>query len=248
MSRLYKNAPVIEALCEFKFQPESKWDYTIPGLIYEKVRAQFPERKQENLLAFEFEPQEKGIHQRVKGPGIKMQFRRADGKALVQVAPNLLAVNQLKPYPTWPEFRKMILEAYSTYIEVAQPNGIERIGLRYINQIDVPEKSFAIERYLHTFPHFPRGYPEDYSNLLLRAEFPYETEQEVLILILASALSNEGEFSRFILDIDYGMPKIVEMALKEIDERLERAHTRIEQVFEASITDETRRLFGEQII
>lgn len=248
MGRLYKNAPVIEALCEFKFQPDSKWDYTIPGLIYEKVKAQFPERKQENLLAFEFEPKEKGIHQRVKGPGIKMQFRRADGKALVQVAPNLLAVNQLQPYPTWPEFKKMILEAYSIYIELAQPNAIERIGLRYINQIDLPERSFDLERFLQVYPNFPKGYPENYGNLLLRAEFPYEEEQEVLVLILASAPPSEGIFSRLILDLDYGMPKVSGMALKEIDERLERAHIRIEQVFEASITDETRRLLGVQEI
>ncbi len=245
MGRCYKNAPILEALCEFRFQADPDWDYTIPGRFYEEIKGEFPERKQENLLAVEMQSKERGIQQRLPMPGIKMQFRRNDGAAMLQVAPNLLTINQLKPYSTWPQFKEMILKAYSTYLGLSQPNSIDRIGLRYINQIDIPQKSFDLERFLLVFPNFPQGYPENYNNLLLRTEFPYEAEQEVLILIIASALSPKEAFSSFILDLDYGMPKVAGKSLKEIEERLERAHTRIEQVFEASITNETRQLWGD---
>lgn len=245
MSRCYKNAPILESLCEFRFTSDSKWDYTIPGLMYDRVKSQFPERRQENLLAVEFESEEKGLKQRVKAPGIKMQFRRVDGSALLQVAPHLLAVNQLRPYHTWPQFKNMILEAYATYLEIAHPAGIERIGLRYINQIDLPEKRPEINRVLKVLPSFPVGYPEKYGNLLMRAEFPFDAERELLILVLASTSQSGASDLHFILDIDYAMPKTSEIGQNKIAEGLERAHSRIEEVFEASITDEARSLFGE---
>ena len=245
MSRCYKNAPILEALCEFRFASDPKWDYTIPGLMYDRVKSQFPERRQENLVAVEFESEEKGLKQRVKAPGIKMQFRRMDGSALLQVAPHLLAVNQLKPYPTWPQFKSITLEAYATYLEIAHPAGIERIGLRYINQIYLPEKRMEIDRVLKVLPSFPKGYPGKHGNLLMRAEFPFEAEQELLILVLASGSQSGADDLNFILDIDYAIPKTSETGQSNIGESLERAHSRIEGVFEASITDEARGLFGE---
>lgn len=246
MGKCYKNSPILEALCEFRFQPDPNWDYTIPGRFYERVQAQFPDRKQESLVAVEMEPHEGGLHQRVKSPGIKMRFRRADGSALLQVAPNLLAVNQLKPYPDWTQFKSMILEAYSTYLQIGKPTGIERMGLRYINQIEIPDKEFDFERFFRVYPHFPAGYPESYGNLVVRAEFPFAAERETLILILASVRASANEGVRFVLDFDYGSSSFSDTIPEQIAEFLERAHTRIEEVFEASITDETRRLFGEQ--
>lgn len=218
MGKHYKKPPLLEAVCEFRFQPEARWDQKIPDLIYEKVQAQFLERREEKFPT--------------------LQFRRSDGAALLQAAPNLLAVNQLKPYPTWPQFKQMILEAYSIYLEIAHPTGIERIGLRYINQIEIPGTKIEITRFLH-------GCPESYIKLFLSTEFPFEAEGENLLMILAHAPHHEDDFTRFFLDFDYGTPALTSMTPAELDQILERAHSRIEQTFEASITDESRRLFGE---
>lgn len=217
MSRSYKNPPVLEALCEFKFQPDAKWDDAIPDLIHEKIKAQFPERLQENPPTTQFRP-------------------AGRESALLQVAPNLLAINQLKPYPTWRQFKQLILDAYVTYRELAHPTGIARLGLRYINQIEIPGAEVDIGRFL-------RGCPPSAHKLFLSTAFPFEAGRENLSLILAHVPHSEGEVSRFFLDLDYGIPA-APMALEEIDQRLERAHDRIEHVFEAMITDETRRLFG----
>lgn len=224
MSKHYKNPPIIEAVCEFKFQPPANWNPAVPDLFYEKVQTQFPRRETMHGLSAE-EP----------APSAKTKFRRADGSALLQVSPKLLAINQLRPYPTWPQFKQTILEAYAIYRELANPAGITRLGLRYINQIEISGTKLEIGRYL-------RGCPEGYHKLFLSTEFPFETEQENLAMILAHVPHDEGDFSRFYLDLDYGaFPK----AAEEIDAALERAHDRVEQIFEASLTDETRHLFGE---
>ncbi|MGQ0654564.1 MAG: TIGR04255 family protein [Betaproteobacteria bacterium] len=46
MPKKYKNPPIIEAICEFRFSETSPWDLTIPGLIYELVKDKFPKRVQ----------------------------------------------------------------------------------------------------------------------------------------------------------------------------------------------------------
>jgi uncharacterized protein (TIGR04255 family) len=227
MGKHYKSPPLLEAVCEFKFQPPSSWNPAVSDLIYEKVKTQFPQRETMNGLSGE-----------ELAPSAKTKFRRADGSALLQVSPKLLAINQLRPYPTWPQFKKMILDAYTIYRELAQPTGITRLGLRYINQIEIPGTKIEIGRFL-------RGCPEGYHKLFLSTEFPFEAERENLAMILAHVPHNEGDFLRFYLDLDYGAFPNTAMAPKAITQILERAHDRIEQIFEASLTDEMRRLFGE---
>jgi uncharacterized protein (TIGR04255 family) len=224
MSKHYKNPPLIEAVCEFKFQPPASWNPAVPDLIYEKVQGQFPQRETMSGLSGE-EPV----------PSAKAKFRRADGSALLQVSPKLLAINQLRPYAAWPQFKQTILEAYAIYRELARPAGLARLGLRYINQIEIPETKIEIGRYL-------RGCPEGYHKLFLSTEFPFAAERENLAMILAHVPHDEGEFLRFYLDLDYGA---FPTATEEIAAVLERAHDRIEQIFETTLTDETRRLFRE---
>jgi uncharacterized protein (TIGR04255 family) len=227
MGKHYKNAPLLEAVCEFKFQPTAKWNPAVPDLIYEKVQAQFPEREPMSSP----DGQEPTL-------GTKTKFRRADGYALLQVSPKLLAVNQLRPYPAWPQFKQTILEAYALYSEIVRPARLMRMGLRYINQIEVPGTKIEIGRFF-------RGCPEGYHKLFLNTEFPFAAEQENLVLILAHVSHSEDEFSRFYLDLDYGAFPATAMTPEAITPILERAHDRIEQIFEASLTDEIRRLFGE---
>jgi uncharacterized protein (TIGR04255 family) len=227
MGRHYKNPPLFEAVCEFKFQPPASWNPAVPDLIYEKVKTQFPQRETMN-----------GLSEEELAPSAKTKFRRADGSALLQVSSKLLAINQLRPYPTWRQFKQTILEAYAIYRELANPAGIIRLGLCYINQIEIPGTKIEIGRFL-------RSCPEGYHKLFLSTEFPFETEQENLAMILAHVPHAEGDFSRFYLDLDYGAFPQTAMAPETIATMLERAHNRIEQIFETSLTDETRRLFGE---
>ncbi|MEH2362987.1 hypothetical protein [Nostoc sp.] len=53
--RQYSNPPIEEAICEFRFAPGQVWNFTIPGLFYEKVRDLYTgEPQQQNLITTEF--------------------------------------------------------------------------------------------------------------------------------------------------------------------------------------------------
>src|SRR5690349_12984877 len=103
MGRLYQKPPLVEALCEFRFDSAQPWDWTIPGLIYAQIKDEFPMKREQRTLelAIETSPEKT---QQLRGDIGRMQFLRKDESALVQVGPDILAVNQLSPYPHWPRF------------------------------------------------------------------------------------------------------------------------------------------------
>ena len=82
MSRRYQKPPLIEALCEFQFTGE-EWDWTIPGLIYQEIKGEYPKKKQANIVQFEVQAQADEVSQRVRGGGARMQFFSADEATLV---------------------------------------------------------------------------------------------------------------------------------------------------------------------
>jgi uncharacterized protein (TIGR04255 family) len=123
MARRYKEPPVIEAICEFRFLPDPPWDLAIPGLLYSELRNDLPKRRQTSSLEATTRPAEPdGIEQqwvRIE----KLQLIQEDEKAIVQVSPYLLAVNRLRPYPGWEQFLPLVSKSLSAYKEVANPKG-----------------------------------------------------------------------------------------------------------------------------
>jgi uncharacterized protein (TIGR04255 family) len=126
----YTNPPIIEALCEFQFLPSQEWDMTLPGLLYQEIKEEFPNKRQQTGVGIQFRPTEKGIEHKVEQAPPRIQFHRKDKTALVQVAPDLLVINQLAPYPAWTTFKPKIAEIFNKYIALANPKGFKRIGLR----------------------------------------------------------------------------------------------------------------------
>lgn len=150
MSRKYNNPPIMEALCEFQFVPSQPWDMTIPGLLYEKISGEFPVKKPQMGFGIGFQPKEGGIEQRVE-MSQRMQFFSSDKSALVQVGPDLLTVNHLKPYPTWELFKPLILKNLEIYQAITKPKGFKRIGLRYINKIEFDEHPIELTEYFNYY-------------------------------------------------------------------------------------------------
>jgi uncharacterized protein (TIGR04255 family) len=245
MGRKYRNPPLVEALCEFQFEPSQPWDLTIPGLFYERVCEGFPEKRQQEMVEMELRAREARLEQRVRAGIARVQFLRRDGTALVQVGPDLLAVNHLKPYPTWAQFRPMILKHLEIYRDLAKPNGLRRVGLRYINRIEVPGPTAELARYLNFYPPQPKDLPQPYESFLVRVETPYSDERDRLLLTTGSAQPETPAMTAVILDLDYVMGQPGGISLTQVEQWLEEAHDRIELAFEACITPQARDLFEE---
>jgi uncharacterized protein (TIGR04255 family) len=241
MSRKYRNPPIVEALCEFRFEPGAPWDMAIPGLVYERIRDNFPKRRQVKSVEVSVAAGPEGIGQQVLTAD-RMQFLREDEKALIQVGPNLLAVNHLKPYPTWQEFLPLIRQGFDAYLTAASPKGIQRIGLRYINHIELSGERVELADYFEFRPFVGERLPHDYSLFIVGIQIPFENSRDVLRLQLLSAAPDA---IAVMLDLDYFLAQPGGVSQGNFFEWIEVAHGHVEEVFEACITDRLRQMFEE---
>ncbi len=244
MTKHYKNSPISEAVCEFQFGQDSPWDFTVPGLVYEKVRNTFPNRSQIARVTMGIAANEGGIGPQFGAIPI-MRFTHKDEKAHIQVGTHLLSVHHLKPYSSWQEFLPLIKDVFEAYLEVASPKSIHRIGLRYINTIELTGSSIALEDYFEFRPYVGPDLPRTIGPFMMSVQLPFENSRDVLNLQLVSQAGVLSDLAIIILDLDYFLAKPGEVDLDEAFEWVDTAHTHIEDVFEASITEQLKQKFEE---
>ena len=219
------------------------WYLTVPGLVYDRLRWQFPRKRLLKVLEGEAAVEATGIRQEFRLAD-RMQFLREDEKAYVQVGPDLLAVNHLAPYPTWEGFLPLVQNALGAYAAVAQPRGLHRIGLRYINQLEIPGESVDLDQYLNFRPFVGPGLPQLFHGFILGIQTPYDEERDMLRLQLTTIEAKAAGASTLLLDMDYYLAQPEGVALETTFDWLERAHTRVQSVFENCLTDGLRSLFS----
>jgi uncharacterized protein (TIGR04255 family) len=245
MSRIYENPPIIEAICEFRFEPSQPWDWTVPGLVYAEIKNDFPEKREERTVPLQVHPGPQEVTYSLSPALAKMQFLRKDESAMIQVGPDLLAVNQFKPYPQWDATKEPISRALAVYRKVAVPKALRRIGLRYVNRIQIPEEQVRIDDYLLATPKAPEKLPQFFATWAQRIEIPIEDANGMLVLQAGSVREKEQSSVVFLLDLDFVTLDPRRVALEDALDWVDAAHCEIEQAFEACITDKARKLFKE---
>jgi uncharacterized protein (TIGR04255 family) len=250
MHRKYQNPPVVEALCEVSFDPGQPWDGTLPGLVYNEIKQKFPKKRQQMVVQF-------GIQIRGQDPTSvppppappsqetfsRLQFLSEDEKTLIQIAPDVLTVNRLKPYSSWNELKPVIFYALDNYCKAANPKAIRKIGLRYINRIVIPLPEVKIQDYLLASPNIPDALPQRINVWLQRSEIPFDAAG-VLVIQTGSVRESGQSGVVFLLDLDFvtaGEP----FSIGTAEDKLEVAHQNVGLAFEECVTDMARKLFNE---
>ncbi|GAH76100.1 unnamed protein product, partial [marine sediment metagenome] len=152
---------------------------------------------------------------------------------------------QLKPYRTWAEFKSVVLGALQTYEGVANPKGFKRIGLRYINRINIKAESVELSEYIDFYPYIPQDIPQLHTNFISRVEIPYVDNRDRMLVTVGSTPPESPNTTSIVLDIDYIMAVPEAIPIQACQEWIEQAHSVIEKTFESCIKDKSRVLFGE---
>lgn len=233
----YKNPPVREVICEFRFDEKSQWDATIPGLIYEELKDLYPVKRQGNEVEIQFGPQ--GINQSVKLSD-RVQLLNQEENVIIQIAPHLLVINLLTPYTNWEEYLKIIDQTFSVYRKVANPINIVQNQLRYINEI-IFSHPIEMEEYFEFYPFLGKNLPQNFESFIVGVEIPFENENDFLRLQMQS-----GQGVSIVLDLIYSHNKTGIISFDSTLAWLDKAHRHIIQTFESCIKDNLRQLFEEE--
>ncbi|MBC7170191.1 TIGR04255 family protein [Candidatus Bipolaricaulota bacterium] len=242
LAKPYPNPPLVEALCEFRFAGGPAWDGTVPGLVYTRLRDQFPRSRTVRDVEVQLTTSDKGAEQIVR-PVERVQLLQHDERAIVQIGPDLLVVKCLRPYPSWERFSQMIGRALDAYREEAKPAKLAMIGLRYINRIELAADAVDLEAYFEFRPFLGPELPQDIDSFIVGVTIPYEGGRDRLRMELTSASASRGGGLAFRLDLLYSLVRGGAVLLDDALEWADAAHERIEQAFERAITDKLRQKF-----
>lgn len=243
MKNVYQNPPIKEVVCEFQFGQDSPWDLTVPGLVYDKIRGTFPKRSQAALITMGISANQGEIGQNI-GSTPLMRFSSEDEKQIMQIGAYLLSLHHLKPYSSWEKFLPLIKESFDAYCTVASPKSIHRIGLRYINLIELANQNIKLSDYFEFRPHNGPRLPDSIGPFVLATQFPFEAARDAAKVQISSIAGAVAHDLHILLDIDYFLVRAEEVTLNDALHWLDNAHTHLEEIFEACITDQLRNTFG----
>ena len=160
------------------FRPGPDWDLTIPGKLHSALVSEYggkPRNQQVVDVGVEIKRDEPSNIRYGQGLAKVLLFTE-DEKRAVGVGPDVLSVHMLRPYQKpeapeesgWDEFRPRIATALEAYWRVADPVGVRRISIRYINRIIIPEPVVRTEDYLRCAPPSIQGLPDRLHSYMSR--------------------------------------------------------------------------------
>lgn len=231
-----RHPPLIEAICEFRYARESRWDWTIPGQLYDRIREEFENRSESGASELQLAAGEGGVAHTVRTTPQRVRLQRSDGSAMVQVGPHVLLINHLRPYPNWDGFKALILRIYREHSLIWKEGQLERIGLRYVNRLEPPSESFSIGSLISLDPQLHGPLDRPVATFYQRYELMYE--QPPGILIHQTGLASVEGKSSLMLDLDFVRTGAESISTDElVAAHLESAHDRIEEAFIASLNE-----------
>src|SRR5262249_22139831 len=109
MTNKYKNDPIQEALCEFRFAPSVPWNLTVPGRLHAKLSKEYNgEPREMNRLETTINAAKVDANIALLQTLDRVQLPDLENTKILAVGPHVLSVHSLAPYDGWERFRPRI--------------------------------------------------------------------------------------------------------------------------------------------
>lgn len=165
----FKNAPITEAVLEFQLQLQGDPHLGRMALVQDGIKGQYPVRKDSRFVSAGIQiPAVAAPWTSVEAKQVGFTFTSSDGKQIVHARINAFGFSRLSPYPSWREFRGESHKVWDHFKNIALPERISRVGLRYINRIELPLPLVDFKEYLLTKPDIATGLPSMVSAYALQ--------------------------------------------------------------------------------
>lgn len=174
---------------------------------------------------------------------IGYRYLSGDKERILQVRESSFTFSKLPPYDRWEPFAEEAHVLWDKYVAVAKPERVTRIGVRYINRIEIPLPIQDLADYLRVGPQVSPDLPQALSSFVLHLEIPQEGIQDCK-LVLNEGIVESAKRDRLavLLDIDVFKSGSLDARSPEVWEIAEKLRDCKNQTFEACITEKTRGL------
>ena len=240
----YQRPPITEAVIGITFS--SPMDAQQLASINKAFQKHYPHKQDVSTFDFSVEINTKnsGENKANFKPTIGHRLSTDDQTQLVVLWPNSISLSQLAPYQGWGNFIGRFNRDWGALKKILGFQPISRIGVRYINRIDLPaaEPIIEHENFLNIYPKVP-----DILNPLdayaLQASVTLKDINCRLTINSASVPSPLLHHVSFVIDTDIFSDLNPPQSDSDLIVLLNKIRTKKNQVFEACISQPARSLF-----
>lgn len=237
------NAPIVEAMIDFRVKPRSGFVAAEFDRLKPILAEEFPHVSERR--GFELSGDSRQLQSTVmRDLGLQgLFFQSPDRKFVAQCRVDGLTLNRLKPYTSWDELFPIAVRLWKTYAEVAKPDALVRLALRYLNRIPLPQTMSSFEQFLTAPPPVPQALPQLVSHFVSRVTV-HDPDNE-LSAHISQVLEPDALARRVsvLLDIDAYREKEYAADDPGALVALEKLHEFKNRIFFNLVTDETVRMF-----
>jgi len=241
----FPKAPITEALLDINVALPA--EINLPALLkfHDAIQERFPHKQERFLQKFEFRvgttPEAKNLTKEIDG----FLFLSPDKTKIAQSRLDGFTFNKLKPYEKWGTFSQEAKELWQLYVSVARPVNVRRVGLRYINSIDLPLPVEDLDKYFTTTPHAPPSLSQGIHTFFLQISIPHSSSAaKGLMTQTFKPFQPESKVLSYIMDIDVAFHFEVQAPDTDaIWSYVDLLHDFKNDIFFSSITEETKKLF-----
>ena len=231
-------------MCEFTFAPlapDQQFDLTLPGRL----------KMHPSMAEYSGQPRTQNVRTiaandpstvAVQTSLLRVQLPTSDGRHLVSIGRNTLAITALRPYDGWTKFKPRIVRALDAFHEIISYSAVMRIGVKYVNRIVVRKAGANAAEVLTEVPAQDKISETRLANFTQFAEF-VRTDGIKVLVTQATLQSSAPNTTEYLLDIDTILDHQALGNRTEIVATVERLHDIEGAAFEALITENARRLF-----
>jgi uncharacterized protein (TIGR04255 family) len=147
------------------------------------VAEQFPVREPVNEFESEARFDDHGqaqVSSTVRSVGLSL--KSVDQRRVVVVRLDGFGLSHLRPYDTWGTLRDEFNGLWRTYCEITRPTNVTRVGVRYINRLELPLPFSDFKEYIETVPEIAPGLPQGLASFFMRVVIPVDEIPAVAII------------------------------------------------------------------
>jgi uncharacterized protein (TIGR04255 family) len=237
----YPKPPLIEAVLELRFEQNmSERELT---RLKDRLQRAFPAA--DELRNFQAKLEDQGAVQMTGLAGYKLTAK--NGTDVVMLQPNALVTSRLAPYEGWERLVEHAKENYEAFEKIAGYKRVVRVGARFVNRIDVPNRLLA-NRHVGDLLNIKIALPADTASSL--GEFSLAqnfVHKESGLKVLAQVAVGEPaliDHTSVFVDLDCAIDEQIPAKIDQVWELVGTMRDPKDNVFESFLTPEVRELFN----
>lgn len=236
--RRLKSAPIVEAVIDFRVRLRAPIDASTFMNVSSEFKATFPKAglMRQRAVEISFDPGTPNGLPSETMQGVRFDSELADKAAIFTLEG--FTFSHLKNYSDWSSLKADAMKAWTEYLELAEVVEIVRVGVRYINRIELPS-SVEFNDFFTAAPSMPPELPQVIGPFLSRVFFPLPNSLGIGSLTHVHSASM-GEGTSVILDIDiYQENTNYDPRNGSVWDLLDKLRDQKNNVFFASVTEKT---------